>query len=70
MDAPVPDGATRFVPVEAEGSDADGALIWVLLHASLDGFLDVLEVLRANGEPVTSMPRPQRLFRTVYESHP
>lgn len=45
----------RRIPVEAEGRDADGATIQVLLHV-VDGYLWELEVYRPDGEPLQCAP--------------
>jgi hypothetical protein len=50
----------RRIPVEAEGVDADGVPIYVLLHV-VDGYLNELEMLRADSEPLR-LPDPQTLI--------
>ena len=51
----------RFrVPVEAEYRDDDGVPVWVLVHV-VGGFLDELEIVRADGQPLISPPLPERL---------
>lgn len=52
------------VPVEASTYAADGVPIWVLLHV-LDGKLSELEVLRAGGEPLDSLPNVNSLAVSV-----
>lgn len=50
-----PAPVVRRIPVEAETTDADGAVVHVLLHV-VDGYLDELEVFREDGElPTTSI---------------
>ena len=51
----------RFrVPVEAEYRDDDDCPVWVLLHV-VNGFLDELEIVRADGQPLISPLIPERL---------
>ena len=48
------------IPIEAEGRDADGATISILLHV-IDGFLWELEVYRPDGESVRCVPDARSL---------
>jgi hypothetical protein len=48
------------VPVEAEYRDDDDCPVWVLLHV-VNGFLDELEIVRADGQPLISPLIPERL---------
>lgn len=56
-----------IVPVEAEGRDADGMPIAVVLHAP-GGYLQELEIVRFDGDPPRSMPSPASLRRRI--DHP
>lgn len=47
----------KRVPVEAEGKDADGHPIHVLLHV-VQGRVTELEIYREDGAPVQRMPDP------------
>ena len=48
------------VLVEAMADDEDGVPILVLLHV-VDGFIDELEILRADGLPIIKMPNASEL---------
>jgi hypothetical protein len=61
--APTPAEALT-VPVEAEGRDSDGMPVLVALHAP-DGYLNELEVVRFDGEPPRSVPRPATMRRRI-----
>lgn len=56
-----PSSAQYRVPVEAQYLDDDGIPVWVLLHINREGFLCELEIVRADGKPLTSTPAPERL---------
>jgi len=56
------------IPVEAEGYDADGATIQILLHV-VDGWVWELEVYRPDGEPVTCAPDARSLVLFSPGSH-
>jgi hypothetical protein len=57
------------VPVEAEYLDDDGVPVWVLLHVR-NGVMCELEICRADGRPLISPPKPERLepFSVNYEA--
>ena len=46
------------VPVEGSGSDSDGVPIYVLVHV-VDGLAVELEIYKADGSPILSMPPPE-----------
>ena len=68
--AALPAPVQRRIPVEAEGLDADGATIQVLLHV-LDGFVWELELYRPDGNPVKRAPdaRSLTLYSPDYHTH-
>jgi hypothetical protein len=55
-----PAKVTRRIPIEAEGTDRDGAPLHSLLHV-VDGYLGELEVFREDGQPVLDLPAPAAL---------
>jgi len=50
----------RRIPVEAEGDEAEGKRVHVLLHV-INGFLAELEVYREDGETIGALPEPSSL---------
>jgi hypothetical protein len=50
----------RRIPVEAEGEDADGVTIHILLHV-LDGVMKELEIFREDGGSVQRLPTREAL---------
>ena len=54
----------REVPVEAEAVDEDGMPIYFLLHV-VDGYLDELEIYRADARPIRRVPDPRSLVVIV-----
>lgn len=48
------------VAVEAVAEDADGVVIHLLLHV-VDGYIDILEPYREDGEPLQTFPSPESL---------
>ena len=55
------------VPVEARGFDEDGVEVDFLLHVR-DGRLDTLEVLKADGSPIRSLPEAATLVFGAVQS--
>lgn len=53
------------VPVEANAKDIDGAPIGFILHV-VDGIVHELEIVKADGSPIRSMPSIDALDLTVY----
>lgn len=49
-----------LVPVEAEYFDG-GVPVWILLHVDREGFMHELEIVRADGRPLSSRPVPERI---------
>jgi hypothetical protein len=58
---PTPASVLYLVPVEAEYLDDDGIPVWVLLHVTREGVMWQLEICRADGLPLISPPKPERL---------
>lgn len=57
-----PPSSGRYrVPVEGQYLDDDGIPVWLMLHINREGFLCELEIVRADGKPLISIPRPERL---------
>jgi hypothetical protein len=48
------------VPVEGNGTDSDGVPVHVLLHV-VDGLAVELEIYKADGSPILSMPPPEAI---------
>lgn len=48
------------VPVEGSGIDSDGVSIYVLVHV-VDGVAVELEIYKADGSPILSMPVPEAI---------
>ena len=58
---------TEFtVPVEAEYLDADGIPIWILLHV-INGQLNELEFVKADGSTIKNPPRPDLFVPTKWK---
>lgn len=58
----IPAPVTKRVPVEAEGADADGVKVHVLLHV-VGGYLSELEMFREDPLPISIVPDPSGLRR-------
>jgi hypothetical protein len=57
-----PPSSGRYrVPVEGQYFDDDGIPVWLLLHINREGFMCELEIVRADGKPLISTPKPERL---------
>ena len=56
-----PSNGRYRVPVEGQYLDNDGIPVWLLLHINREGFMCELEIVRADGEPLISTPRPEGL---------
>jgi hypothetical protein len=52
------------IPVEAIAKDADGVPVSVLLHV-VNGFVNELEILRADGAPLQAAIHPRNMEVTV-----
>jgi len=63
-DSEAPASTTSSVPVEAEGYDDDGMPVWFILHVR-DGYLQELEIIRADGRGVHSLPDADTIAVTV-----
>jgi len=57
---PASNGLYR-VPVEGQCLDDDGIPVWLLLHINREGFMCELEIVRADGKPLMSTPKPECL---------
>lgn len=56
----------RRIPVEAEGIDADGERIYILLHV-VDGFMNELEIYREDLSNIRVLPPPETLELINYD---
>ncbi len=57
-----PSSSGRYrVPVEGQYLDDDGIPVWFLLHVDREGFMCELEIVRADGKPLISIPTSERL---------
>ena len=57
-----PPSSGRYrVPVEGQYLDDDGIPVWLMLHIDHEVFMCELEIVRADGKPLISTPRPERL---------
>jgi hypothetical protein len=57
----------KRIPVEAEGVDADGVLIHMLLHTG-EGFVKELEIYKEDGSAIRRMPHPEEFEVIVLPS--
>jgi hypothetical protein len=56
-----PSSGRKRVPVEGQYLDDDGIPVWLLLHINREGFMCELEIVRADGKRLISIPTPERL---------
>jgi hypothetical protein len=56
-----PSSGRKRVPVEGQYLDDDGIPVWLLLHINREGSMCELEIVRADGKRLISIPTPERL---------
>jgi hypothetical protein len=61
-----PPAPTKYAPaMEGVCTDADGAMIAVMLHVNKDGFMSMLEILKYDGSSIINPPSARDLVPSL-----